>query len=204
MDERMIVFQAGDFSLPLVKAELYRWIGAAPDLPAFDAYEAAWADAAARFRAVCAPRCCALADEGDVLTVFLTLGSGPEEAAEQAAAGRRYVAASLLNTMADQALFQMDMQAGRLLEQRLGREGWYIDRRMEAPLDYPIARQRALLAPIACAAGAEALPTGLFKPVKSMMYRLSLTRTPSKGQATHDCSRCEKAGCPYRGYRQSL
>ena len=90
----------------------------------------------------------------------------------------------------------------KLLETRLAAQGLYIAARREAPIDFPLALQRRLFAPLAPSApGISVTEAGVFRPVKSMLFCLDTTPTPCHGQAAHDCSRCRMQHCPYRRLR---
>ena len=202
MAETTIVLTADAFSLAPDRAELFRWLKCPEDLPAHRAFLEARDEARACFERLCAPLCLAhLTPEGQA-TVFLTAGAALEAEVDRCFARGACAQAALLNLMADQALFEMDGQAAKLLETRLAAQGLYIAARREAPIDFPLALQRRLFAPLAPSApGISVTEAGVFRPVKSMLFCLDTTPTPCHGQAAHDCSRCRMQHCPYRRLR---
>lgn len=202
MAETTIVLGAGAFSLAINRAELFRWLRCPEDLPAHRAFLEAWDEAHACFERLCDPLCLAhLTPEGPA-TVFLTAGGALEAEVDRCFARGACAQAALLNLMADQALFEMDSQAVKLVEERLVSRGLYIAARREAPMDYPLSFQRTLFAPLASSApGISVTEAGVFRPVKSMLFCLDTTPTPCRGQAAHDCSRCGMQHCPYRRLR---
>ena len=201
MAEKMMVLEKEAFHLEPNREEVYQWLRLQPQLPVWKAFDREWERALALFGQKVWFRGFAWLRGESEAAVFLTLGGEVDRAVEQAFAQGQYVLASLLNTLADQSLFQMDMQAGRLLEERWSLQGKYIGARTEAPMDYPLERQRALLAEKNLP-GVTVYESGLFQPTKSLLYCLAITNQPVQGQSTHDCSRCEKTNCPYRGYRR--
>ena len=196
--ERVTVFGPERFALAPDADEVFAWLGCAPELPCYETFRAAWPQAAALAKQVAEPRA-ALCREGAAMTVFLTLGEAAERQADALFARREYVLASLLNTVLDELLFHMDRQAAAILGEEAARDGLYIAARLEPSLDYPLAEQRRLFAPIQRALPfARVSDTGVLHPAKSMMYRVTLSEHPCSASSLHDCSRCSQPDCPYR------
>ena len=203
MAEYLKLFGNDDFILRPDKEEIYGWLGLREELPAYAAYEAAWDEALAVFSRAAGIRCCIHIKNRQAATVFFTLGGRAEQAVEAAFSRGDYVLASLVNSLADQAVFRSDMRTGMLLREELAGLGLYAGIRTEAPFDYPLSAQAGLFEPMRRAlSDVRALPSGLFVPAKSMMYSVGLsTRPEEEGLPKHDCSRCGQKSCPYRGLR---
>lgn len=196
------MFGGSDFILRPDKEEIYDWLGVREELPAHVAYEAAWEEALVLFKGAADIRCCIFVENRQAATVFFTLGGKAEHEVEAAFSRGDYVLGSLINSMADQAVFRSDLRTGMLLSDTLAEEGLYAARRMEAPFDYPLNTQTALFEPMRSSLPAvRALPSGLFTPAKSLMYRMALSAQPADVMPQHDCARCNQKNCPYRGLR---
>ena len=202
MDGSISLFSGGGFAPRPEKEEIYGWLGLSRALPAFAAFEAAWDEAAALFEVFADISCCIHIEKRQAATVFFTLGERAEREVEAAFSRGDYVTGTLINSMADQAVFRSDALTGRMLRDALAESMLYADRRMEAPFDYPAAEHVRLFQPMLRAMPAvRVLRSGLFSPCKSMMYRVTLTEEPGNNLPEHDCSRCAQADCPYRGFR---
>ena len=202
MDGSISLYTGERFAPRPEKEEIYGWLGLKHSLPAFSAFEAAWEEARMLFEAAADISCCIHIEKKQAATVFFTLGEKVEREAEAAFSRGDYVMGTLINGIADQAVFQLDAQTGRLLRETIAGSMLYADRRMESPFDYPAVEHVRLLQPMLRAMpDVRVLCSGLFSPSKSMMYRVTLTEEPGSNLPVHDCSRCSRDKCPYRGFR---
>lgn len=202
MDGSVILFSGSSFIQQPEKQQIYGWLGLDEALPAFAAFGAAWDEARALFEASADISCCIHIEKRQAATVFFTLGQRVEREVEAAFSRADYVTGTLINSMADQAVFRSDTQTGKILSDALAESSLYAHRRMEAPFDYPVQEQVRLFEPMRRALPAvRVLRSGLFMPAKSMMYRVTLADRPAEGPPAHDCSRCAQRDCPYRGPR---
>lgn len=205
MDGSISLYTGERFALRPDKEEIYGWLELSHALPAFAAYEAAWDEAGALFEASADISCCIHIEKRQAATVFFTLGGRAEREVEAAFSRGDYVTGTLINSMADQAVFRSDALTGRMLRDVLAESMLYADRRMEAPFDYPAAEHVRLIQPMLRAMpDVRVLCSGLFSPCKSMMYRVTLSEVPGSYLPAHDCSRCSRVDCPYRGLRRML
>ena len=195
----MTVFGPERFSLIPDRNQVFGWLGCGRDIPCRQAFERSWEPAAACLAECMVPQAVIARQEDGTLTVFLTLGPEPEERMSALFQRREYVTGSLLNTMSDALLFQMDRQAALLIGGMLRAERLYIASRMEPGTDLTADLQREKLLPFR-----ELLPfvriseTGVLFPTKSMMYVLTVSDEPCRLEALHDCSVCSQKNCPYR------
>ena len=134
-----------------------------------------------------------------MLTVFLTLGPSVEPAVAELFCRERYVAGSLLNTMSDELLFQMDRRSVTLLRDLVSREELFIASRLEPGTEtldaFPLSRFEPIRS---VCPWASLSPRGVIDPVKSMLYGVTLSEHACGFTALHDCSRCSQKDCPYR------
>ena len=199
----IILFDGKDFILRPDKAEIYSWLKLDEGLPAYAAHEAAWEEAQDAFERAVDIRCCIHIKNRQSADLFLTLGAGAEQGAAAAFLRGDYVLGSLINSLADQAVFRLDMRTGMLLTKELAARGLYAKKRREAPFDYPLSAQAGLFEPMrGSLPDVRVLHSGLFVPAKSMMYSVDLSDDPrEEGLPKHDCARCRQKDCPYRGLR---
>ena len=197
--EKLTVFGADRFDLLPDRVEAFAWLACGEGLPCRDVFEAEWQAATELLRKTAAPQAAILREDAAAMSVFITLGPGAERRAADLFRRERYVLGSLMNTLCDQTLFQMDRQLSPLLQELLAAEGLFIATRLEPRVDLSPAEQRRRFSPLK-----EALPfarvsrRGALYPAKSMMYCLTLTAEPCGQRLLHDCARCGQTDCPYR------
>lgn len=196
--DKVSVFGAEHFNLHPDAPEVFGWLGCGEHLPCRAAYQAAWPEAVALLQADMRPRA-ALAEHDDLLTVFLTLGDAPENRVNILFQRHEYVLASLLNTLCDEMLFQMNAQFSDLLHQRLTAEHRYMAERQEPGVDFSPETQRQRFASLKpCFPDVKISDTGILTPAKSMMYCVTLTQHECELTHLHDCSKCSQKDCIYR------
>ncbi len=195
----LIDFSGSVFDLTPDREEVFAWLGLSESLPCYQAYARAWDVAALETRSRCSP-CAAMYLTGEEsATVFLSVGSGPEDAAEQAFRNGSFIFGSLMNTIGDELLFRMDRQLAALVQEKLNASGLFISARLEPGLDYPAEEQPTSFLPFKdLLPGASVSSSGFLTPSKSMMYRLRLTKEACHVTSLHDCAHCSQRDCPYR------
>ena len=197
--ERITVYGPESFSLRPDREQAFAWLSCAEGLPCYDAFARSWPEAAALSADLTDPRAAVCREAADDLTVFLTLGPAAERRIDALFARQEYVLASLLNTVCDQLLFQLDRSAAALLGAEAARDGRYIAARLEPGVDYPVSAQRRLFEPLwAALPFVRISQSGVLCPAKSMMYRVRLSAQPCGAETLHDCARCSQTDCPYR------
>lgn len=196
--DKVALFGPEHFSLRPDAPEVYGWLGCGENMPCHGAYREAWPEAAALLREHMRPQA-ALAEHGELLTVFMTLGIAPETQVDALFARQEYVLASLLNTLCDQMLFQMNHQFSALLQEKLNAEHRYMAERLEPGIDFSPEVQRQRFAPLQSAfPDVKISASGMLTPAKSMMYCVALSFHACDQTKLHDCSKCSQKDCIYR------
>lgn len=197
--ERLTVLSAERFALQPDRDEVFGWLQCNAQAACHAAFAADWEPAVRLLRENMAP-CAAIAREGgDSLTVFLTLGAAVERRIDLLFSRGEYVLGSLLNTLCDEMLFQMDAQAAEMLRALLAAEHLHMADRQEPVLDFSAAEQRRRFAPMQALFPAVRISEhGTISPAKSMMYGVTLSREACGVTSLHDCARCSQLNCPYR------
>jgi len=197
----MMVFGPERFSLHPDRDEVFSWL-MCNNLPCSAAFDSEWDDTAVLLRASIEPHAAMLRDTDTAMTVFLTLGPQAEAQITRLFESQRYVQASLLNTMCDEMLFQMDRQTVGLMEDVLAPERLHIAARMEPVVDLSPEEMCRLSRPLSdIFPYVRVSPQGMLFPTKSMMYCVSLSADGCGQHALHDCSRCSQKDCLYRSGR---
>ena len=204
--EALKVYGPEAFTLAPDRNEVFGWLSCSEEQPCRAAFEEAWQEALRLLPEVIEPRGVIARGGKEILTVFVTLGAKPEKYMDRLFREGRYVLGSLLSTLCDEMLFQMDGQITGLLLALLEDEGLYPADRMEPGVDEPPELQRKRFLPMR-----EVLPEvrisdrGTIFPTKSMMYGVALSHEPNGMTNLHDCSRCEQTDCLYRSaeYRKT-
>lgn len=136
-------------------------------------------------------------EENGIIYVVITAGEKISGLAEHYFSIGEGVAGLLINTAADEAVFEADGKTSEMIKYHCAKTGKGILKRYEAPTDISLVRQAEILrkAPV----GGVSLTDGLMlSPVKSMAYKLELTDDETVFKAQHDCSRCPNKSCPRR------
>ncbi len=197
--EEIRIFGPEHFPVLPDREEVFRWLGCGGEEPCRGAFEAQWTEAVDCLKECARPLAAALRCGESTLTVFLTLGPGPEDRMSELFRREEYVRGSLLNTLSDEMLFQMDALSGPLLAEMLRREGLWAGSRMEPGVELTLSEQRRRMPPVQRAVPFAGLSdTGVLYPTKSMMYVVRLSREPCAQGLLHDCARCAQKSCPYR------
>ena len=203
--ERITVYGPQRFDLRPDREQAFAWLSCVESLPCYDIFARNWPDAAALSADLAEPRVAFCREAPDALTVFLTLGPAAERRIDALFARQEYVLASLLNTVCDQLLFQLDRHAAALLGGEAARGGLHIAARLEPGVEYPVSRQRRLFEPLQPALPfARISETGVLYPAKSMMYCVKLSAQAGGAESLHDCARCSQTDCPYRTEKQRI
>ena len=196
--KKVILYGPEHFDLHPDAPEVFGWLGCGENTPCHTAFQAAWPEAVSLLQAHLHPQA-ALAEHDDLLTVFLTLGPAPETQVDTLFQQQQYVLASLLNTLCDEMLFQMNHQFSDLLQQKLQVEHRYMAERLEPGIDFSPDIQRQRFAPLQSAFPEVRISdSGILTPAKSMMYCVILTQHECDITHLHDCSKCSQKDCIYR------
>ena len=200
--ERVTIFSSEQFHLQPDAREVFGWLGCTDQTPCSAIFRAGWEEAVRLLGKSLQPRA-VLYREGLEATVFLTLGPEAESCVTGLFQRQEFILGSLLNTLCDEMLFQMDSQVSAMMQRLLAAEEVYVDARFEPGNGFPPHKQQQCFAPMR-----EALPyafiseRGNLFPAKSMMYHVTLSRQLCVFTALHDCSRCSQVGCLYRKEEQ--
>ncbi|HJD29736.1 MAG TPA: hypothetical protein H9914_12190 [Candidatus Blautia avicola] len=135
-----------------------------------------------------------------VVYTICTVGEKIEEWSSRAFKEGNPVEGMLLSAIADSALFHMDDDLERILNQACAGTSMGIKCRMEAPQDIPMEAQKLIFhetgAKEQCAM---ALSEGyMFYPVKSSGILFLLTEDKSKFAVRHECRNCRSKTCRLR------
>ena len=197
--EGMTVFGPERFPLLPNREKVFAWLGCDRDLPCRRAFERAWPTACGLLAWCMRPQAAIARHCDGSLTVFLTLGPEPEAQASALFARQDYVTGSLLNTMSDEVLFQMNQRVAALVSEMLRSQRVYAHARLEPGVDLTTEVQRDKLAAIRSAIPfARISETGVLFPSKSMMYVITVSDEPCMLDTLHDCAACSQTDCPYR------
>ena len=200
----MMIFGPDRFLLEPSREEVFSWLMCTEELPCYRAFDTEWEAAVALLHACISPYAAFVRESENSMTVFITLGPQAEAEITRLFEAQHYVAASLLNTLCDEMLFQMDRQAAAIMEDVLAPEGLHIAARMEPVVDLAPDDLSRLSRPLLDAfPDVRVTRQGMLFPTKSMMYCVSLSSTACDNEALHDCSRCSQTNCLYRTVRQS-
>ena len=195
----MTLFGPERFSLHPNRQKVFGWLGCDRDIPCRRAFERAWEPAAAALMECVRPQAAVARGVGGAMTVFLTLGTMVGERITAHFRRQEYVAGSLMNTMSDELLFQMDGQAAALVSAMLRAERVYASARLEPGIDLTADAQRRALLPVQKAIPfAKISDTGVIYPTKSMMYVITVSDQPCRMDTLHDCASCGQRDCVYR------
>ncbi len=202
MDE-LTVFGPECFELKPDREEVFKWLQCGEGLPCRGVFADAWDEAVSLLYAVIRANAVLIRNADGAVSVFLTLGPDAEAGVTRLFRQQRYVAASLLNTLCDEMLFQMDRQAGTLLEKALAPEGLHIAGLMEPMVDLDPQELTRRVQPLFRAFPYVRISRrGTLFPTKSMMYSIALAREGCGHHSLHDCSRCRQTNCLYRSIRR--
>ena len=197
--EQLTIFGPERIKLQPDRNEVFKWLQCGEHLPCYGIFSASWDEAVSRLSDCISPHIAVLRSTYESATILITLGPDAEACVTRLFEQQRYVTASLLNTLCDEMLFQMDRQAVSLLAETLSPDGLHA-----ASLQEPLVD----LAPEELLSHLQLLrsrfpylrisPHGTLFPTKSMMYRVALTREGCGQASLHDCSRCNQTSCLYR------
>ena len=202
--EQLTVFGPERFTLKPNRNEVFKWLQCDEQLPCYCTYTAAWDESVSLLQASIAPRAALVRAEDGAVSMFMTLGPEAETQITQLFCQERYVIASLLNTLCDEMLFQMDRQAGALLEEAFMSEGLHIATLMEPMLDLaPDDMLRRIQPMLRAFPFVRVSRQGTLFPTKSMMYSITLTHEDCRKHSLHDCSKCSQVNCLYRSVKNT-
>lgn len=196
--DKVTVFGSERFHLQPDAPEVFGWLGCDKTMPCYAAFDVAWPTAEELLQRDMRPRA-ALAEHDDLLTVFLTLGVAPENRVNDLFDQQKYVLGSLLNTLCDEMLFQMNHQFSDMIQKELNAEHRFMAERLEPGVDFSPELQRQRFAPLQAAfPDVKISASGILTPAKSMMYCVTLTCHACEQTGLHDCSKCSQKDCIYR------
>ena len=202
--EQLTIFGPESFTLKPDRDEVFKWLVCENQLPCYGAFSASWDDALSMLHQCISPHAVLLREQDETATLFITLGPEAEACITSLFEQQRYVAASLLNTLCDEMLFQLDRQAVALLEETLIPEGLHVTAWLEPMVDLEpqdlIRRLQPLLSTFPYVRISH---QGMLFPTKSMMYCVPLSRDGCQQPSQHDCSRCSQKNCLYRSVKKT-
>lgn len=135
--------------------------------------------------------------DGDFIYCLITAGGAVSDYSEKLFDEGEAVAGLIVNAAADEFLFKMDSAVSERIKTECAKISKGIKKRMEAPADMPLEKQRLIMEAIG--ESDISLTDGLmFSPVKTMGYILELTDDEAVFNAQHDCSKCSAKDCPRR------
>ena len=197
--EKIKLFGAECFRLVPNREEVFGWLQCTPDLPCRATYEAAWKETVALLQKDIRTSVVSLRETDKWLDVVLTLGPDVEIKASELFKQGKCIHGSLMNVICDELLFQLDNQAGALLEKELAKEGLFLGTHLEPGIGLDQKEQRKALEQMRKVLPFLSLSChGILSPAKSMMYRVMLSEVHCLHSALHDCSLCSQKDCPYR------
>ena len=201
--EKLTIFGPERFALRPDKQEVFKWLQCGEHLPCYSTFSDSWDQAVSMLQKCISPHVVMLRSTDEAATVFITLGPEAEAHVTELFEEQRYIAASLLNTLCDEMLFQMDGQAVALLEEALAPEGLHAASLQEPLVDLSPAELLSHLEPLRSVFPYLNISRhGTLFPTKSMMYRVALTREGCGQSSLHDCSRCNQTTCLYRSSKK--
>ena len=198
--ETLTLFHREDFTLRPDQAEILSWLRCGETLPCREAFLLEWDRAASLLESCAEPAAAAAVTAPGELTVLLTLRPEAEASVHRLFLAGEYMAGSLLNTLCDQMLFQMDNQVLPLMQRRLAAEGRFAADRWEPALNAAASELRAKISPMtAVFPWLKVSGSGTLWPTKSMLYGVKLAQEPcGRPMMLHDCARCPQTDCLYR------
>ena len=200
--EKQMIFPANRFRLVPDRDEVFAWLQCDAGL-CRAAFEREWTPALQLLEETMAPMAVCAQRNANALTVFLTIGMETEKRVTALFREERYILGSLLNTLCDEMLFQMDSQLANALQRELAAEHLYMAERLEPRVHLsPETLQADFSGLQSMAPFARVTASGVLYPAKSMLYRIVLTGEPRSVSALHDCARCNQADCLYRDRKQ--
>ena len=197
--ESLSIQSAGSFQDMPSRDTVLGWLGCAPDAPCHAVFSGAYDTAVSRLRNCMQP--CAVLVRGDPrsLTVFLSLGPEPEKTTGALFAAGEYILGSVMDTLCDGTLFQMDRTIAGILEKKLEDEHRYLSAREDPGESFPLSEQVQAIQSVRTVLPYVSISGhGILTPVKSMLIRVRLSETPCAISSLHDCSMCTQEGCVYR------
>ena len=136
-------------------------------------------------------------DEAALLcSVIISAGENISALSSELFAEGRAMAGLLVSVTGDEYVFEADKAVSDIIKRECARRGLGVKRRLEAPADMPLERQREIIE----RTGSDVLLTEgfQFRPEKTIGYILELTRDSAVFNAQHDCSKCTVKDCPRR------
>ena len=200
--EKQMIFPANRFALVPDRDEVFAWLQCDAG-PCRAAFEREWVPALQMLEETMAPVAVCTQRNANALTVFLTIGMETEKRVTALFREERYILGSLLNTLCDEMLFQMDSQLANVLQRELVSEHLYMAERLEPRVHLsPETLQADFGSLQSMVPFARVTTSGVLYPAKSMLYRIVLTGESRSVSALHDCARCNQADCLYRDRKQ--
>lgn len=135
-----------------------------------------------------------------VIYVILTAGEGMERLSGRYFTEGSYLSGMLADAMADDLLFRMDGIVNQRIKSECAIRRLGVSERFEAPVDFPMEAQKAILEETGALEmlGITITKGFMFHPVKTMAYILVLTDDETIFNAQHDCGKCEAKDCMMR------
>lgn len=138
-----------------------------------------------------------ITSDDNSIYVSITAGAGISALSDEYFGRGEAMAALIINSIADEALFNTDSIISERLKFYCAEIGKGIKERLEAPSSLPLSSQEEILNN-ASLDGVSLTDAFMLSPVKSMCYKLILTTDGDIFNSQHDCSKCPNLNCPRR------
>lgn len=131
--------------------------------------------------------------------VLYTIGEEISERITQLFEKNEYFDGMVLDAMADSCLFSMEQEWRTILSEQCKKRNLGIEKRMEAPLDFPVEVQKRIWQLLdGESIGVTMTSAYMFSPVKTLCLLFMLTDDVCQNNAAHDCQRCSNLSCCLR------
>lgn|GEM_PF-3523115 len=197
--EKTTILTKECFRLVPDRDEAFLWLDCSSSIPCRSAFESQWDTAIRILERTSDPNAVIIRGEEKGLSVFVSVGPEAEKAVDSLFSQGEYILASLVNTLCDQRLFQIDHLTASYLTDSLKKEHLYLAERKDPAqeeLPQEAVKQLAVIKGILPWAGIT--ESGILMPTKSMFYRIGLSRQACSTDTLHDCSACPQTDCLYR------
>lgn len=199
------VIKLTDLPVRTDRTDILRMMELREDSPVYEEVLEEYEDMKEELEAMCTPavliRFGTIPDSGErAAFVLSTVGGKLGEYSTRQFQSGDCLKGMIADSAADSMLFHLEEPMMEALKQECALRGVGISRRMEAPVDMPMERQKLIFEKTHAM---EELGMGLssgymFRPVKSQGILFLLTEDPKVFHAQHDCSKCPRLDCPLR------
>lgn len=204
MDQEQVI-KLTDLPVRTDRADVLRMMELKEDSPVYEEVLEEYEDVKEELEAMCAPavliRFGTIPESGErAAFVLLTVGGKLGEYSTQQFETGDCLKGMIADSAADSMLFHLEQPMMEALRQECALRKVGISRRMEAPVDMPMERQKLIFEKTHAEQElGMGISTGyMFRPVKSQGIIFLLTEDPDVFRVQHDCSKCPRLDCPLR------